>query len=124
MKKEEKNLNDRSVFLFDQIRKILNLPTTISKKKNKFKIIITTEKFKIGEIFFKTLGNTEVKIIKSNGIFAVKSVNKMIKSLVKEICKSVRTEAKKNRQLLKEEKRAHKSTKEKKVKEVKKEESK
>jgi len=124
MKKEEKNLNDRSVFLFDQIRKILNLPTTISKKKNKFKIIITTEKFKIGEILFKTLENTEVKIIKSNGIFAVKSVNKMIKSLVKEICKSVRTEAKKNRQLLKEEKRAHKSTKEKKVKEVKKEENK
>jgi len=108
--------NDKAVFIFDKIRESLNLPTSLTQKKRKFKITITAEKYKIGEIIFKPTSASEVKVIKSNGIFSVKSIAKIVKSILKEIKKDAREQAKLLRKEMKESAKADKKAKGKKKK--------
>lgn len=120
MKKEGKENN--GVRVFEAIREMMNLPTSMSQKKNKFKILIIAEKHTIGIALFKLLDNGEVKLLKSSGVFTVKSVSKNIKGILKSIKKECRADAKEQRKLLKEQKKEEKRKRreEKKAKKVKK----
>lgn len=120
-KKDAVNNKDYSVEIFDRIRELLNLPTTISKKNNKFKITISGEKIVIGTVVFKTLRDGVIQISKTTGLFkVVKAVTKEIKKLLKEIKKEVKEKNKKEKQESKKN-NPNKKTKKSKKKAVKKE---
>jgi len=94
---------DKATVLFDSIRELLNLPTTITQKKKKFKISIVAENHKIGELSLKRLNTNELQILKTSGIFLVKSVAKAIRIQLKKIRKEIRAEKKAEKQALKAE---------------------
>lgn len=101
--KKEVAMYDKAEGVFDFLRETLNLPTTISQKKKKFKIDIVVENFKIGELSLKKLPSGELQVLKVKGIFKVSKIATLIKSQLKKIRKEIQLEKKAAKKALREE---------------------